>query len=178
MRHILLALALALVAAPAAARAELALRLEIFDGSDRPAPRARLEVPPLTVKGLPALALDEGGGAGAHGRRVEPAIALILGIIPGFGIGHLLAGSPQWPIWLIADIVIFIVWPGGFFFTGDRTYSFLGLLVLVERIFEGISAYQAAGGGPVFRSERGFTVRELTPADLAWPVGARSAAMQ
>jgi hypothetical protein len=175
MRPILLALAL--VAVPAAARADLALRLELFDGAARPAHRAHLDVPPLTVRGLPVLALDEGGGAGARHRRVEPAIALILGIIPGFGIGHLVAGSDQWPIWLIVDIVIFVVWPGGFFFTGDRAYSFLGLLVLVERVFEGISAYQAAGGGPVFRSERGLAARMLAPADLALPVGARAAAM-
>ncbi len=180
MRSTLVALALALAGAPLAAHADLglALRLERFEGPSDPAAAVRLELPALSVKGLPALALDDGGGA-RHRARVEPAVALILGIIPGFGIGHLVAGSDQWVIWLIADILIFVVWPGGFFITSDRTYSFLGLLVLVERIFEGISAYQAAGGGPVFRSERGLaSAGPPSPVDLALPVGARAAAFR
>jgi hypothetical protein len=181
MRTLLLALTLA--AAPATGRADH-LRLEAFDGPGHPAPGLRLGVPLLSVPGLPALALDEGEGGGGGGggvarrQRIEPAVALILGIIPGFGIGHLVAGSSQWTIWLIVDIIIFVVWPGGFFFTGDRTYSFLGLLVLVERIIEGISAYQAAGGGPVFRSERAWAVRDSAPRDLALPVGASMVALR
>ena len=175
MRTLLLAQTLA--AAPATGRADH-LRLEAFDGPGHPAPGLRLGVPLLSVPGLPAL--DEGGGGGGAARRqrIEPAVALILGIIPGFGIGHLVAGSSQWTIWLIVDIIIFVVWPGGFFFTGDRTYSFLGLLVLVERIIEGISAYQAAGGGPVFRSERAWVAPDSAPRDLALPVGASMAALR
>jgi hypothetical protein len=174
MRPFLLALALAIVAGPTAARAAFELRLEVFDGPS--AARPHLDVPALSVSGVVLLALDTGGGAPRGRQRVEPAIALILGIIPGFGLGHLLAGSEQWVIWLIADIVIFLVWPGGFFFAdGHGAYNFLGLLVLVERIFEGISAYQAAGGGPILRSERGFAAALPSPADLARPVGVRSA---
>jgi hypothetical protein len=175
MRPILLALALAVLALPAAARAAYDLRLELFDGASEPG--AHLEVPALSIAGVPMLAVDTGGGAPGRRQRVEPALALILGIIPGFGLGHLLAGSEQWVIWLIADIVIFLVWPGGFFFVSDRgnAYGFLGLLVLVERIFEGISAYQAAGGGPILRSERGFAAALPSPSELARPVGMRSA---
>ena len=126
------------------------------------------------------IALDEGSGAGRRGgQRVEPAVALILGIIPGFGIGHLIAGSQQWVYWLIADILIFVVWPGGFFFIDHGgAYPLLGLLVLVERIVEGISAFQAAGGGPVFRSERGVFAALDSPAALALPVGSRSALLR
>lgn len=181
MRPTLLALVLALAGAPLTAHADLghALRLERFDGPADPASGVQLDVPALSVKGLTSLAVDvdDGGGAGRRG-RVEPAVALILGIIPGFGIGHLVAGSDQWVYWLIADIVIFLIWPGGFFLTSDRAYSFLGLLVLVERIVEGITAYQAAGGGPIFRSERGFAAAgPASPIDLAIPVGARAAAL-
>jgi hypothetical protein len=159
------------------ARAELALRLERFDGPS--APRAHLDVPRLALAGAVDLAVDEGGGAARGGQRVEPVLALILGIIPGFGIGHLLAGSPQWTIWLIADIIIFVVWPGGFFVTDSRAYGFLGLLVLVERIFEGISAYQAAGGSPIFRDLRSWFERAPSPAELALPVGlARGVALR
>ena len=183
MRSTLIALALTLAGVPVAAHADLghALRLERFDGPSDPAAGVQLEVPTLSVKGLPALAVDDGGGAsGRHHARVDPAVALILGIIPGFGIGHLVAGSDQWVIWLIADIVIFAIWPGGLFFIDNHgAYNFLGLLVLVERIFEGLSAYQAAGGGPIFHSERGFAVAgPPSPIDLALPVGAVASAFR
>ena len=65
-------LALALVAVPGAARADLALRLDVFDGADWSVPRAHLDVPPLTVRGLPALALDKGGGAAAGSLALTP----------------------------------------------------------------------------------------------------------
>ena len=183
MRSTLLALLVALGAAPAGARADLTLRLTAFDGPADPAPRQHLDLPALALEGVTAIgfALDEGGAAGRRGgQRVEPAVALILGIIPGFGIGHLIAGSPQWVYWLIADIVIFVFWPGGFFYIDHGSaYPLLGLLVLVERVFEGISAFQAAGGGPVFRSERGFAAGGLdSPAALALPVGSRSALLR
>jgi len=183
MRSTLIALFVALGAVPAGARADLTLRLTAFDGPSATAPRQYLELPVLAVDGFPGagLALDEGGGAGRHGgQRVDPAIALILGIIPGFGIGHLVAGSQQWIYWLIADILIFVVWPGGFFYVDHGgAYPLLGLLVLVERIFEGLSAFQAAGGGPVFRSERGAFASGLdSPSALALPVGSRSALLR
>jgi len=184
MRSILIALLVALGAAPAGARADLTLRLDAFDGPVAPALRQHLELPSLASDGISssAFALDEGGGAQArHGSRVDPAVALILGIIPGFGIGHLVAGSHQWIYWLIADILIFAVWPGGFFYIDNHgsAYSLLGLLVLVERIFEGISAFQAAGGGPGFRSERGFAAGGFdSPAALALPIGSRSALLR
>jgi hypothetical protein len=172
LSHGVLALAL-LLAAPARASAGPALRLALLD--PEPAPRAHLDLPPLELGALAPF--DEGGGAPARGQRVEPALALILGIIPGFGIGHLLAGSPQWTIWLIADIVIFIVWPGGFFVTESRAYDFLGLLVLVERLFEGISAYQAAGGTPIFRDLRASFEGPPSPAQLAMPLASPRAAL-
>ena len=182
MRSTLLALLVALAAAPAGARADLTLRLAAFDGPAAPAPPQHLELPALAVDGMtaPAFALDEGGGAGRRGgHRADPAVSLILGIIPGFGIGHLIAGSQQWIYWLIADILIFAVWPGGFFYFNGSGYPFLGLLVLVERIVEGISAFQAAGGGPVFRSERGFAAGGFdSPAALALPVGSRAALLR
>jgi hypothetical protein len=172
MRILLLALGLTLV--PAAARADLTLRLERFDRGSDSAPTAHLDLPRLALDGapLPLLALDEGGGAGKT-RRVDPALALILGIIPGFGIGHLLAGSPDWTIWLVADILIAVFVWGPFVYWNDRPgfFPLLSLLVVVERVFEGLSAYQAAGGGRIFRSE-GLRAarRDPSPVDLARPV--------
>jgi hypothetical protein len=145
MRSIIVA---ATLAAPLAAGAEARLALVVFERADA-GPTAALEVPALALRGVPDLGLarDEGGGAGAKGgSRVDPAIALILGIIPGFGIGHVLAGSDRWPIWLVADVVIAIVFWGPW---GDGGFG-LGLLVLVERIFEGLDAYGEARGRSVF----------------------------
>ncbi len=178
MRAPLLALAVALAAAPAAARADpgLDLRLRIFDGAGAAPSGLALDVPDLSVRGLPVFEARRGGGGG--GARVEPALCLVLGIIPGFGIGHLLAGSQQWTTWLIVDIIIaFVAW-GPFFYWNDRPgyFPLLNLLVLVERIFEGISAYQAAGGGPLLHDLRGWDA--LSPSAVALPVGARGSRLR
>ena len=170
------ALVAIVLAAALAARGDVALRLERFDGPRRIVPSPRLGLPALDLPGaaLPGVALDEGSGAGASRRaRVDPPVALILGIIPGFGIGHLIAGSRDWVIWLIADIVIALVAWGPFVYWRNRPdyyVPFLSLLVIVERIFEGLSAYQAAGGGPIFRSQR-WSSPGPSPADRALPVG-------
>jgi hypothetical protein len=144
MLGIIVAAAIAAPAADGAGR----LALARFEGAARPS--ATLGVPALALAGAPDLraARDEGGGAGAkRGAGVDPAIALVLGIIPGFGIGHVVAGSARWPIWLVADIVIAVV-----FWAGDAPGG-LALLVLVERIFEGLDAYGEARGRSVFGAQ-------------------------
>jgi hypothetical protein len=178
MRALLTALLLA--GAPALARADLAipdLRLD-WPGASAAAPAASLDLPELSLGGVSAgdlfLARDHRGGGG---RRVEPVLCLVLGIIPGFGIGHLLAGSDRWVIWLVVDIAIAVVFWGPFWYWPDRPGYFpaLSLLVLVERIFEGILAYQAAGGGPVFRMDRLAEAARLpAPALAAIPVTPRA----
>jgi hypothetical protein len=175
MRSTLIVAGIAALAAvsPSRAAADVTLRLALFDGPHQRLPS--LAVPDLHLPAGQALGLAE--GADAPQRQVEPPVALVLGIIPGFGLGHYLAGSRQWPIWLIADLVIFVVWPGGFAFTSSSGYALLGLLVLGERIFEGISAYQAAGGGPLseLRSDLASPTRLVSPAALALPPGAPGA---
>ena len=168
------ALALAALAVPAAARADLGLRMELFDGADAAPAGLSLGVPDLAVPGLPVFEAKKSGGGGA---RVDPAICLILGIIPGFGIGHLLAHSPQWTTWLIVDILIALFVWGPFFYWDTRPgyFPIFSVLVILERIFEGISAYQAAGGGPLLR-DRGR--EELAPAAAAVPVGARGSPLR
>ncbi|HSB19573.1 MAG TPA: hypothetical protein VLD85_06140 [Anaeromyxobacteraceae bacterium] len=149
--------ALLLAASPALARADLDLRLDW--PVQAAGPSIRIDVPDLSVGGVAAgdllLARD---GRGYHYARVEPALCLVLGIIPGFGIGHLLAGSDRWVVWLVVDVVIAAVFWGPFWYWPDHPGYFpaLSLLVLVERIFEGVLAYQAAGGGRVFRMDRGL----------------------
>jgi hypothetical protein len=86
-------------------------------------------------------------GAGARGGTAEPALALILGIIPGFGLGHLVANSPRWTTWLIVDIALLAVWiVGSSLDVGDPLGALFLVAVVVERVFEGIDAFKSAGG--------------------------------
>lgn len=150
-----LALGSAVLLGGAAARAETRLSLG--------APRLQLEHPAphlldahLDLFGLGALAelplgqLDQGGGAGralhtdAETRQV---LSFILGIIPGFGIGHLLAGSHDgFVLFLIVDVVLL---------TADILFCSLApdplcalgwVVTVVERVFEGYDAYTSSGG--------------------------------
>jgi len=174
MRVLLLSL---LLCSPAAARAGALLELEPPGGAG-PAPLGHL-VPDLSLGGATAQDLGlraarDGGGRGRQA-RVEPALCLVLGIIPGFGIGHLLAQSRHWVVWLVVDIVIAVLFWGPYWYWPDHPGFFpvLNLLVLVERIFEGISAYQAAGGGRILPFDRGFAALPPAPALAALPPGRR-----
>lgn len=179
MRFLLTAVlaAAAATAAPGLARADLDLRLD-WPG-EAAGPSLSLDVPELSLGGvaLDPLLLQRDGRGGGRG-RVEPALCLVLGIIPGFGIGHLLAGSDRWVLWLVVDIVIAVFFWGPFWYWPDRPGYFpaLSLLVVVERVVEGILAYQAAGGGPVFRLEGGLAslAPAPSPALAAIPVTPRS----
>jgi len=164
--------ALCLLACPALARAELTFEMGLLD-EPRGGRAASLGFRDLSLDGRPSLALSVKGDELGEGSRIEPGLALILGVVPGFGVGHYFAHSPQWTVWLVADIVIFVVWPGGFIFTDSRGYSLAGLFVLVERAFEGLSAFQAAGGeaaplAPGVEASR-------SPAERALPFGALGA---
>jgi hypothetical protein len=155
-------------AAPAPARA--ALQLPLFDAS-ADTPSARLEVPALRLGAAPALAVarDDGGGAPARRRGGhDPVVSLILGIIPGFGIGHVLAGSGDWPIWLAVDATLLLV-----LIVADGTAETLFfVLTVAERALEGIDAYRQAQG-----QRRLFGSHHAAPARLAAvPAGARNLA--
>ena len=134
-------------------------------------PRLGLGLPELSLSGATPAQLTVTPGDEVRARATEPGLALILGVVPGFGVGHYFAGAPQWTVWLVADIVLFVVWPGGFIFTDSRVYTLSGLLVLAERVVEGVSAYQAAGGE---REGPAGPEQDLSPAQLALPVGARA----
>lgn len=138
-----LLVAVALAAAPAA-RADLLL-IEPDVGQLTP-PAATLGTPVLALEVVqPPVFFDDGAGAG--GGRSDPAISLVLGIIPGFGLGHLVANSPRWTTWLVVDIALLAVWV---IVASVDTPAALDAVVavgsVVERIFEGIDAYRAAGG--------------------------------
>ena len=156
-----LVLSILLSAAPLAARAGYQLSLPVFDGANAPSaglfgsmpsePAGRL-LPRLALDGEPAWGFDDGGGAGmTHGER--EVLALILGIIPGFGLGHVVARSPAWILWLLVDVILFVVVGFGFwwgpYWWGGGLGGLGAAIFVVERVLEGYFAYRAAGGRPI-----------------------------
>jgi hypothetical protein len=87
--------------------------------------------------------LDHGGGVSSDVRQI---LALILGFIPGFGLGHLIAKDKNgFILFLIIDVVLYVLWgvTWGLFYP-VRLVG--GLVWLVVHIFQAIDAYGAAGG--------------------------------
>ncbi len=169
-----LLLASLLLAVPLAARADRSQGLRLSAPAlSLGAPAAGLGVPELELGTFTVSDFSAGRGSAAPRQRMEPALCLVLGIIPGFGIGHLLAGSDRWVTWLVVDIAIALLFWGPFWYWPDhpRYFPALNVLVLVERIFEGIFAYEAAGGGRVFRMDGRLASAPPSPAQLALPVG-------
>ncbi|HUB09501.1 MAG TPA: hypothetical protein VMB50_21030 [Myxococcales bacterium] len=92
-------------------------------------------------------------------------LAFVLGLIPGFGLGHfLIAGRPAAGTrWLIIDIVFLVVWIVVDAVLGSIAWGYGGwglwwlvadLLLpvgwIVEHIFQGLSAYRDATGRSMF----------------------------
>ena len=108
-----------------------------------------------------ALRMDDallGGGDGT--RSADPVVALILGIIPGFGLGHWYAGDPNFITWTIVDAVFLV---GAILITVAVD---LGALVWIAWIVEhGIQGYlaneYASGRGKATPRPRG--VDSLAP---------------
>lgn len=97
-----------------------------------------------------ALRLDPAWSGGGAGQRPEPALALVLGIIPGFGLGHFYAGARgQATTWLIIDLALLggsiLIWT----LAGDPLDTLVWIGWIVERGFEGYFAFRAAGGSRV-----------------------------
>lgn len=97
---------------------------------------------------LNLLPADDGGGAGAN---VDPGtkrvLAFVLGFLPGFGIGHIVAGDKNgFILFLIVDIA---VTTGAILLTA-LTPEPIGAIVWIawvgEHVFEGYEAYRSAGG--------------------------------
>jgi len=149
MRTMVLVLVLS---APALARADLVLSLSLLSAPrDAPTGFARDAAPPARLD-LPALAMegdvpDTGGGDGMS-RSSRAVLAFVLGILPGFGIGHVVAGSHWWPLWLAIDLVLLVALGVGIFGPGwAGGWYALGVVVwLVERLFEGLHAHSQALG--------------------------------
>ncbi len=141
MRFIIAAALAVGLAAPAGASADASgLRLSL-NGPSAGVERAQ---PSLVGR----LALDpEPAGSGSGSGRPEPVLALVLGIIPGFGLGHFYAGATgQATTWLIIDLALLggsiVIWT----VAGAPLDALIWIAWVVERAFEGYFAFQAAGG--------------------------------
>lgn len=102
------------------------------------------------------------GGALHRGGGAEPILALLLGLIVGFGTGHLVAHDRNgFVLFLVIDIVIialssvlnFAVLQGGLF------YGIGGLALLISHIIQGLDAYGEAGGERIIEVTRERAVR-------------------
>ncbi len=141
---------LTLASVPSLARADLELELPLLHRA-APAPQAsmplpRLDLPRLSVdRELVPAVLDDGSGAGDSGmsRSDRAILALVLGIIPGFGIGHVIADSKSWVVWLVVDVVLLVV---AVAISAGAGSGLAWLIIIPERILEGIDAYNAALG--------------------------------
>ncbi len=153
MRTTIAAVLLSLsLAAPAAARADLALSLPSLGAERAPAgllsePTAWARLGSPEPRLVPDLrldpALDLGGGDGMR-RSDRAVLALVLGIIPGFGVGHVVAEVDSWVIWLVVDVVVFAI--SGIFWFGPGPDWPGALIWVLERVLEGVDAYHRALG--------------------------------
>ncbi len=139
MRFIAASVALAL-AAPALAAEEMAAPRLVLAGSAGMERAAPALVDRLTLD--PSLM-----GSGGDGQRPEPVLALVLGIIPGFGLGHFYAGAKNQAVtWLIIDLAILggsiLIWA----LAGSPADALVWIAWVVDRAFEGYFAFKAAGG--------------------------------
>ena len=109
-------------------------------------------------KDVEARATSGGGDGDGDAYVLIEVLAFVLGVIPGFGIGHLVGGSIfGFVTWLCVDIVIgillFWVFPILLFPAFQYMYTISVIAVVIERIFEGYSAFRAAywhrGPGPM-----------------------------
>lgn len=131
------------------------LSARVFDGvglSIGTEPSSTFAVPEAAAFHFDSLSLDDefriddGGGLSSDTRQI---LSLVLGIIPGFGLGHLIARDRDgFVLFLIIDVAIAVV--GGGLGWALKAPGLLwglgGILVLVERIIEGLDAYASAGG--------------------------------
>jgi hypothetical protein len=103
---------------------------------------------------------SSGGGISSGGRQV---LALLLGLLVGFGTGHLVAKNREgFILFLIVDIVIIVasnvlelvVLRGG-----GLLWGIGGLALLISHIIQGLDAYALSGGERLIEVTREKAVR-------------------
>ena len=135
-------------------RAHAMPRLHILDvpAASLPAGPFRLTDVKLDLGGPGAgapLAPDQGGGDG-EARGAQPVLAFILGFIPGFGLGHLVAGSFGGFIgFLITDVVLLAVLVVLTAITPSIFYVVGWIVWVAEHVYEGIDAARSVSSPSV-----------------------------
>lgn len=107
------------------------------------------------LQGIPA-PLDYGSAVSSDTRAV---LALVLGLLVGFGIGHLVARDRGgFILFLVVDIVIIAVSSVFHFATRGFFWGIGGLALLISHIIQGLDAYASAGGERLVQEVRKNTV--------------------
>lgn len=133
-----------------------------LDSSYKPSTSAPLRVSDAIRFGLEGapMPLDHGGGLSSDARQI---LALVLGIIPGLGIGHLVAHDRDgFVLFLLVDIALYALWGtfGGIF--GGPLWGIGGIVWLVVHVIQGLDAYAEAGGPRIVQAIRERAVELAT----------------
>ncbi|HYO54113.1 hypothetical protein [Archangium sp.] len=98
------------------------------------------------------LPLDTGGAVSAE---MRPILALVLGLILGFGTGHLVAGDRNgFILFLVVDLAIVVVSVILRFAVGGWFWGLGGLALLISHVIQGIDALGKAGGPRLVEATR------------------------
>lgn len=103
--------------------------------------------------------LDMGGALESGGRQI---VALLLGLVVGFGTGHLVAHDRNgFILFLVIDLAIIVVSSVINFAIagGGLLYGLGGLALLISHIIQGLDAYGEAGGERIIQLTRERAVR-------------------
>jgi hypothetical protein len=106
----------------------------------------------LALMDGPMFPLDTGGAVSSG---TEPVLALVLGLLVGFGTGHLIAGdSGGFILFLVVDVAIIVLSSVLTATVAGLFWGLGGLALLASHIIQGIDAYQKAGGGRIVEETR------------------------
>ncbi len=148
--------ALAEVNVSGAERSASLLQGESLEGSYRPSQTPALRLSDdVRLSMMTVAALDSGGGLSQDARQI---LALVLGFIPGFGLGHLIARNQDgFILFLVIDLILYVAWGVGWWFW---PFGYIGGIVwLVVHIFQALDAYASAGGERLIRQTRERALR-------------------
>lgn len=112
------------------------------------------------LDGARSVPLDDGGGAGISASD-RPILALVLGLLVGFGLGHLVAKDRSgFVLFLIIDLAIIVV--STVFFWGPWIHGGWGfgfLFLFISHVIQGLDAWGKAGGERIIQLTRESEVR-------------------
>lgn len=116
-----------------------------LDSSFKPSDFAPLRLTDgIRFAGSEIPALDQGGGMSSDLRQV---LALLLGFIPGFGLGHLIAHDRDgFVLFLVIDVALYVLWGTVGAIVWHPFWGIGGAVWLVVHIIQALDAYAEAGG--------------------------------